>query len=92
MYNNYKNFLIRQEDWSELINISRLYSSKNTSNTNAKLALAENLLYVSQKDTMFYLYEIEGYEIINELIIDAINNKSAIGFSKIKRYFVPVSR
>ena len=35
---------------------------------------------------MFYLYEIEGYEIINELIIDAINNKSAIGFSKIKRY------
>ena len=86
IYNNYKNFLIRQEDWSELINISRLYSSKNTNNTNATLALAENLLYVSQKDTMFSLYEIEGYEIINELIIDAINNKSAIGFSKIKRY------
>ena len=70
IYNNYKNFLIRQEDWSELINISRLYSSNNTNNTNARLALAENLLYVSQKDTMFYLYETEGYEIINELIID----------------------
>ena len=56
IYNNYKNFLIRQEDWSELINISRLYSSNNTNNTNARLALAENLLYVSEKDTMFYLY------------------------------------
>ena len=86
IYNNYKNFLIRQEDWSQLINISRLYSSNNTNNTNARLALAENLLYVSQKDTMFYLYETEGYEIINELIIDGINNKSGIGFSKIKRY------
>ena len=86
IYNNYKNFLIRQEDWSQLINISRLYSSNNTNNTNARLALAENLLYVSQKDTMFYLYETEGYEIINELIIDGINNKSRIGFSKIKRY------
>ena len=86
IYNNYKNFLIRQEDWSQLINISRQYSSNNTNNTNARLALAENLLYVSQKDTMFYLYEIEGYEIINELIIDGISNKSAIGFSKIKRY------
>jgi len=86
IYNNYKNFLIRQEDWSQLINISRLYSSNNKNNTNARLALAENLLYVSQKDTMFYLYETEGYEIINELIIDGINNKSGIGFSKIKRY------
>lgn len=86
IYNNYKNFLIRQEDWSQLINISRQYSSNNTNNTNARLALAENLLYVSQKDTMFYLYETEGYEIINELIIDDISNKSAIGFNKIKRY------
>ena len=86
IYNNYKNFLIRHEDWPELINISRLYSSNNTKNTNATLALAENLLFVSQKDTIFYLYETEGYEIINELIMDAINNKSAIGFSKIKRY------
>ena len=86
IYNNYKNFLIRQEDWTQLINISRQYSSNNTNNTNARLALAENLLYVSQKDTMFYLYETEGYEIINELIIDGISNKSAIGFNKIKRY------
>ena len=86
IYNNYKNFLIRQEDWTELINISRLYSSNNQSNTNATLALAENLLYVSQKDTIFYSYEIEGYDIINQLIIDATNDRSTIGFSKIKRY------
>ena len=26
IYNNYKNFLIRQEDWTQLINISRQYS------------------------------------------------------------------
>ena len=86
IFNNYKNFLIRQEDWAELINISRLYSSNNQSNTNATLALAENLLYVSQKDTIFSSYETEGYEIINQLIIDATNDRSTIGFSKIKRY------
>ena len=86
IYNNYKNFLIRQEDWTELINISRLYSSNNQSNTNATLALAENLLYVSQKDTIFSSYETEGYDIINQLIIDATNDRSTIGFSKIKRY------
>ena len=86
IFNNYKNFLIRQEDWTELINISRLYSSNNQSNTNATLALAENLLYVSQKDTIFSSYETEGYDIINQLIIDATNDRSTIGFSKVKRY------
>ena len=86
IFNNYKNFLIRQEDWTELINISRLYSSNNQSNTNATLALAENLLFVSQKDTIFSSYETEGYDIINQLIIDATNDRSTIGFSKIKRY------
>ena len=86
IYNNYKNFLIRQEDWTKLINISRLYSSNNQSNTNATLALAENLLYVSQKDTIFSSYETEGYDIINQLIIDATNDRSTIGFSKVKRY------
>ena len=86
IFNNYKNFLIRQEDWTELINISRLYSSNNQSNTNATLALAENLLFVSQKDTIFSSYETEGYDIINQLIIDATNDRSTIGFSKVKRY------
>ena len=86
IFNNYKNFLIRQEDWTELINISRLYSSNNQSNTNATLALAENLLYVSQKDAIFSSYETEGYDIINQLIIDATNDRSTIGFSKVKRY------
>ena len=86
IYNNYKNFLIRQEDWTELINLSRLYSSNNQSNTNATLALAENLLFVSQKDTIFSSYETEGYDIINQLIIDATNDRSTIGFSKVKRY------
>ena len=86
IFNNYKNFLIRQEDWTELINISRLYSSNNQSNTNATLALAENLLYVSQKDTIFFSYETEGYDLINQLIIDATNDRSTIGFSKVKRY------
>ena len=73
IFSNYKNFLIRQEDWEKLIEISRGYEKSNKGNTNAKLALAEILLYVSEKDMVYTELENEGYEIDGEVGLIPIN-------------------
>ena len=87
IFSNYKNFLKRQEDWKKLIEISREYANSNKESSNAMLALAENLLYVSGKNPMYKELGNEGYQIINNLIkenLDEINRP--INLSKLERY------
>ena len=87
IFSNYKNFLIRQEDWGKLIEISREYEKSNKGNSNAKLALAEILLYVSKKGMVYTELENEGYEIINNLILDNLTDITKLThISKLKRY------
>jgi len=87
IFSNYKNFLIRQEDWGKLIEISKEYSKSNKGNSNAMLALAENLLYVSGKDTIYKELEDEGYQIINNLIKENLNDINELtNLSKLRRY------
>ena len=87
IFSNYKNFLIRQEDWSLLIDISREYAELNQNNDNASLALAESILYVSSKDSLFAELESEGYLIIDRLILNNLNEiNEPINTSRIKRY------
>jgi len=87
IFSNYKNFLIRREDWGKLIEISREYASSNKGNSNAKLALAESLLYVSGKSVEYAELENEGYKIIDNLILENLTDISKLtNLSKVKRY------
>jgi len=87
IFSNYKRFLVRQEDWEKLIEVSREYANSNKGNPNAKLALVESLLSVSEKSQMYAELEDEGYKIIDDLILESLADISELtNISKLKRY------